>query len=100
MSVDKIIKDFKTYKLYKKCLKFHTAPCKATFKCDICHKLYNTLIHFNVSKSQIETSNTTLFSKDESASICMTKSSNEVQSGAKVTSLTSNLKDKHSTGLL
>lgn len=61
MSVDKRIDVLKTHKLCNNCLNFDTTHWKCTFKCRIHHNLHDCLIHFNVPKTQIEDSDSTLF---------------------------------------
>lgn len=98
MSVDKIIEVFTTnYVIIV--LNIILFPCQFDFNCKICVWFYNSLIHFNVPKSKIESSDSyiVLFFKEEMASSNI-KQSNQSQTSVSGIALTSNLKDKHSTG--
>lgn len=101
MSVDERIGVLKIQNLCNNCLKPHSARCKSTFNCRTCSRFYNTLIHFNVSENQIETSDfkIVLMSEEHSASASITQSG-QGQTGVSGTALVINIKDKQSTGLL
>lgn len=105
MCIEKGIDVLKINNLGFHCLKHNSAFCKSTFKCKSCNRFPNSLIHFNISKSKTETSDTEIVyfrKKKRHQFILRNRLIKTIRPCVNRTALGSNLKNKNelSTALL